>query len=133
MKELEIINEIRKGAGKPGKPIITGIGDDCAVLPYDKGHYLLWGTDMLAEGTHFTVKEAGFKKIGRKAVAVNISDIAAMGGYPKYITVNLGISRRMKKSHVSALYKGIFDICKEYGIKVVGGDTNRSNKLTVDV
>ncbi|MGD2278814.1 MAG: thiamine-phosphate kinase [Candidatus Omnitrophota bacterium] len=133
MKELELIKEIRKGAGKPGKPVVAGIGDDCAVLPYDKGHYLLWGTDMLVEGTHFVVKEAGFKNIGRKAVAVNISDIAAMGGVPKYVTVNLGVTRGIRKPQIRALYEGIFGMCREYGIKVIGGDTNRSDKFIVDV
>jgi thiamine-monophosphate kinase len=110
----------------------TGIGDDCAVLGYDDKRYLLWATDMLVEGTHFRRRD-GYKKIGRKAVAVNISDIAAMGGRPRYITVSLGIPGYMKRPEVKALYDGIFRICREYGIKVIGGDTNRSGKLIIDV
>ncbi|MGB3242100.1 MAG: thiamine-phosphate kinase [Candidatus Omnitrophota bacterium] len=133
MREIEIIGEIRKRAGKPGKPAEIGIGDDCAVLGYDKGRVLLWASDMLVEGTHFNLKKAGYKKIGRKAVAVNISDIAAMGGLPKYITVSIGIPRRIGQASVRAIYDGIFSICAPYGIKVLGGDTVRSNKLVIDV
>ena len=133
MREIEIISEIRKRAGKPGKPMELGIGDECAVLEYDKNRYLLWASDMLVEGTHFKIKNASYGKIGRKAVAVNISDIAAMGGTPKYIIVSLGIPPGTKNSQIRGIYDGIFNICGSYGIKVVGGDTNRSNKLVIDV
>ncbi len=133
MKELKLVDWIRKRAGKPGKKVETGIGDDCAVLGYDKGHYLLWATDMLVEDTHFKLKKASYKKIGHKAVAVNISDIAAMGGVPKYITVTIGIPSKMKERAVGKIYDGIFEICKKYGVKVVGGDTNKSSKLLIDV
>jgi thiamine-monophosphate kinase len=133
MKEVEIVKEIRKRAGKPGKPAKIGIGDDCAVLEYDKGRNLLWASDMLVEGTHFNLRKAGYKKIGRKAVAVNISDIAAMGGLPKYITVSIGVPRSISQASVRAIYDGIFSICASYGIKVLGGDTVRSNKLVIDV
>jgi thiamine-monophosphate kinase len=132
MKETRFIEEIRKMAGRPGRGVKTGIGDDCAVLGYDDKRYLLWAADMLVQGTHFRRKD-GYKKIGRKAVAVNISDIAAMGGVPRYITVSLGIPRYMEKPAVKALYDGIFRICREYGIKVIGGDTNRSGRLVIDV
>jgi thiamine-monophosphate kinase len=88
---------------------------------------------MLVEGTHFNLKDASYGKIGRKAVAVNVSDIAAMGGLPKYITVELGIPPGTKRSSIRGIYNGIFGICADYGIKVVGGDTNRSDKLVIDV
>ena len=133
MKELKLIENIKKRAGRPGGKIETGIGDDCAVLGYDKGHYLLWATDMLVEGTHFNLNKTPYEKIGRKAVAVNISDIAAMGGVPKYITVTIGIPPKVKERAVEKIYDGIFSISKDYGIKVVGGDTNKSGKLVIDV
>jgi thiamine-monophosphate kinase len=88
---------------------------------------------MLIEGTHFKLKDAGCRKIGRKAVAVNISDIAAMGGVPKYITVELGVPPGTKRSSIRSIYDGVFDICADYDIKVIGGDTNRSSKLVIDV
>jgi thiamine-monophosphate kinase len=133
MREIEIIKEIKKRAGRPGKPMETGIGDDCAVLEYDKNRYLLWASDMLVEKTHFKIKDASYKRIGRKAVAVNISDIAAMGGLPKYITVSVGIPPLIKNSDIRKIYDGIFEICSSYGVKVVGGDTNRSDRLVIDV
>jgi thiamine-monophosphate kinase len=133
VKELAIIDQIRKRAGRPCKKVKVGIGDDCAVLDLGGKEYLLWATDMLTEGVHFRVKEAGYKKIGRKAVAVNVSDIAAMGGVPKYITVTLGLPKSTGQVAVKSIYDGIFGICKEYGIKVIGGDTNRSSKLVIDI
>ncbi|MFH1798116.1 MAG: thiamine-phosphate kinase [Candidatus Omnitrophota bacterium] len=133
MRELKIINHIRKQAGKQGKGVKLGIGDDCAVLEYDKKQYLLWASDMLAEGTHFDIKKDSYRAIGRKAVCVNISDISAMGGRPRYITVSIGVPVGMKTSRINAVYDGIFGICKDYGIKVLGGDTVRSHKLVIDV
>jgi len=133
MKEIKIVEEIRKLAGKPGKGIITGIGDDCAVLKHTRDKYLLWAADMLIQGTHFDIKDAGHEKIGRKAIAVNVSDIAAMGGIPKYVTVSLGLPPKRSLNAVRALYRGMNRICKEYGIKIIGGDVNRSDKLVIDV
>ncbi|MFC1643997.1 thiamine-monophosphate kinase, partial [Candidatus Omnitrophota bacterium] len=133
MKELELVARIRKRAGRPGKGVKVGIGDDCAVLEHDAKRYLLWATDMLVEGTHFRLKDAGYDRIGRKAVAVNISDIAAMGGVPRYITVAVGLPAGMKRAVFDAIYGGILSICKEYGIEVVGGDINRSERLIIDI
>ncbi|MEA3490085.1 MAG: thiamine-phosphate kinase [Candidatus Omnitrophota bacterium] len=133
MKELELIKDIRERAGKPGSGVKAGIGDDCAVLDYDRRRYLLWASDMLADGTHFRAGKVPYKKIGHKAVAVNISDIAAMGGVPRYILVSIGIPGGMKKAAVKAIYDGIFSTCKDYGIKVIGGDTVRASCLVIDI
>ncbi|MFQ5952861.1 MAG: thiamine-monophosphate kinase, partial [Candidatus Omnitrophota bacterium] len=133
MREIKIIEGIRKRAGRPGKPVKIGIGDDCAVLEFDRKQHLLWASDMLVEGTHFDVKKSGYKRIGYKAVAVNISDIAAMGGLPRYVTVSLGAPPKIKESEIRSIYSGIFSICKDNGIKVIGGDTVRSSSLVIDV
>ena len=132
MKELKLIKDIKKRAGKPGKGVKLGIGDDCAVLECDKKNYLLWASDMLVEGTHFRLKD-GYEKIGHKAVAVNISDIAAMGGKPLYITVSVGVSPKVSDRAVGKIYDGIFSICRKYGISLVGGDTVRAGRLTIDI
>ena len=132
MKELKLIQDIRKMAGKPAKGVKFGIGDDCAVLEYDKKKYLLWASDMLVEGTHFRKKDS-LKDIGHKAVAVNISDIASMGGMPKYITVSLGVPKRLSASGVKRIYDGILSTCHKYGVSLVGGDTVKARKLTLDV
>ena len=134
MRELKIVEEIRKIAGDPGKGVCVGIGDDSAVLKYDKNKYMLWASDMLIEDVHFNVKKDGYERVGRKALAVNISDIAAMGGTPKYITVSIGIpANRMSENIVKTLYKGLKGLCRKYDVKIVGGDTNRSEKLIIDV
>ncbi len=133
MKELTIIQNIKRSVGKPRKGAVLGIGDDCAVLEYSKNEYMLFAADMLVEGTHFTVKDAGYERIGRKAVAVNISDIAAMCGVPRYITVSIGLPPSDSENLSRGLYKGINKICREYGVQVVGGDTNRSDKIVIDV
>ena len=133
MKEIKLVNDIRRWVGKPGKGVIAGIGDDCAVLEYSKDKYLLWAADMLIEGTHFTAEEAGYEKIGYKAAAVNISDIAAMGGEPKYVTVSLGLPKGATFDAVRKIYRGMTGICSRYGVKIIGGDTNKSDKLTIDV
>lgn len=133
MKEIKFIEEVRRKAGKPAKGLKVGIGDDCAVIKYDNERYLLWSTDMLIEGTHFRLGKTPFKKIGKKAVAVNVSDIAAMGGRPAYITVAVGVPDKLKLSSLRAIYDGIREACRDYGIRTVGGDTNRSDRLVVDV
>lgn len=134
MREMEIIEKIRRRAGAfLEKGVRIGIGDDCAVLDYDDTRYLLWAVDMLIEGTHFKTGKASYKKIGQKAVAVNISDIAAMGGTPKYILVSFGAPFGIKTSKINAIYDGIFDICRKYGISIVGGNTARSSKIIIDI
>ena len=133
MKELQLVEYIRKTAGKPADGVIEGIGDDCAVVKYRKNEHLLVASDMLVDRTHFEIKKCGYEKIGRKAVAVNISDIAAMGGDPKYITVSIGIPGHVKIPQIKQIYKGVKKICSEYGILLIGGDTNRSKVLVIDV
>ncbi|MBN2097745.1 MAG: thiamine-monophosphate kinase [Candidatus Omnitrophica bacterium] len=113
------------------KSVIQGIGDDTAVLPYTKESYLLFTTDMLIEGVHFSRQEATFTQIGRKALAVNISDIAAMGGVPKYAVVSLGLPRGLCLRAVDDIMRGINTLAQEYGLNIVGGDTVRSSKITL--
>ncbi|MFH1847133.1 MAG: thiamine-phosphate kinase [Candidatus Omnitrophota bacterium] len=133
MEEMKFINKIRKRAGSLPKGVKLGIGDDCAVIEYSNTHYLLWASDMLVEDTHFILKGTPYEKIGYKAVSVNISDIAAMGGVPKYITINIGVPANMKETQIHDIYKGIFKICKDYKITVLGGDTNASDKFVISV
>ncbi len=133
MKEIKFVENIRVRAECAGKGVIAGIGDDSAVLKYDSRRHLLWATDMLVEDVHFSLKDTSFNKIGRKAVAVNISDIAAMGGVPKYITVSIAVPSYVTVKNLNNIYDGIFEICKKYGISLVGGDTNKSDKLVIDV
>lgn len=133
MREIKFIEYLQKRSGKPAKGVKAGIGDDCAVLEFSKDKYLLWASDMLVSGTHFTPEKDPFKKVGRKACAVNISDIAAMGGTPKYITVSIGVPSNRKDASLKEIYDGMYSICKEYDVQIVGGDTVRADKLVLDV
>jgi len=131
MQELEFVKYLtRKFRAKP--PVIRGIGDDCAVLEYTRDKYMLLACDMIIEGTHFTKKATPYQ-IGWKAMAVNISDIASMGGVPKYALVSAGVPRNKGMKFLKEITKGIEKICKKYKILVIGGDTNSSDKTVLNV
>ena len=119
--EFELIGTIKKSVPVE-KEVVKGIGDDAAVLPLDKKRNLLLTTDMLVGGVHFDLKE-NKKLVGRKALAVSISDIVAMGGVPKFAVVSLGVSRGMCVQGVKDIYQGLSKLAKEFGVSVVGGDT----------
>lgn len=103
-----------------------GIGDDAAVI--DAGNdYMLISTDMLLEGVHFDLSYMPLKHLGYKAVAVNVSDIAAMNGKPEQITIGLGLSNRFSLEAIDELYEGIRAACESYKVDLVGGDTTSSS------
>jgi thiamine-monophosphate kinase len=104
---------------------IKGIGDDAAVID-TAGKELVVSTDLLLEGIHFDLSYSPLKHLGYKAVAVNISDIAAMNAIPKQITVSLGLSNRFSVEAIEELYEGIKAACDEYKVDLVGGDTSAS-------
>lgn len=105
---------------------IKGIGDDAAVIDTGSDEYTLVSTDMLIEGVHFDLSYAPLKHLGYKAVAVNVSDIAAMNGTPRQITVSIGLSNRFSVEAIDELYAGIQTACEAYKVDLVGGDTSAS-------
>ena len=104
---------------------VKGVGDDCAVID-NAGKKTLVTTDLLLEGIHFDLTYMPLKHLGYKAVAVNLSDVYAMNGTPRQITVSLGISKRFTVEHINELYAGIYAACERYGVDLVGGDTSAS-------
>lgn len=104
---------------------LKGIGDDAAVLDYQDKQVLVT-TDLLLEGVHFDLIYVPLKHLGYKAAVVNFSDIYAMNGQPKQITVSLGISKRFSVEDLEDLYEGIHLACDHYGVDLVGGDTSAS-------
>ncbi len=137
--EFGLIQRFQKIFGAQ-KGIIRGSGDDAAVLPLTRSHRLLFTTDAILEGHHFTLKKTPLypKKatpfeIGWKAIAVNISDIAAMGGVPRYAVVVLGVRRDLPISFYEAMGRGMKAISRKFGVVIVGGDIDRSEKLFVSV
>jgi thiamine-monophosphate kinase len=129
--EFGLIERIKRMI-KTDSSVIKGIGDDCAVLRFDRDKYLLSTSDMIVEDVDFTRKDEPYL-IGRKSLAVSISDIAACAGNPRYAIISLGIPKYSTVKFVDRIIKGIVDLAKSYKINIVGGDLSRSSKLTIDV
>ncbi len=104
---------------------LVGVGDDAAVLDYASKQVLVT-TDLLLEGIHFDLVYVPLKHLGYKAAVVNFSDIYAMNGRPKQITVSLGVSKRFSVEDLEQIYEGIALACTQYGVDLVGGDTSAS-------
>ena len=113
-------------------PLRLGIGDDAAAWGANDATELLT-TDTLVQGVHFTPKTSGWHDLGWKAMAVNLSDIAAMGGTPLYATVTLGLAGDALVGDLDALYDGMLEACRTYGATIVGGDVVRSPVFFVTV
>lgn len=112
---------------------VKGIGDDAAVLSYADKQVLVT-TDLLLEGVHFDLMYVPLKHLGYKSAIVNFSDIYAMNGQPKQITVSLGISKRFSVEDLEQLYAGIELACRTYGVDLIGGDTSASlTGLTISI
>lgn len=125
--EIGLIERIRQATPAPMRSeTIRAIGDDAAVFDMGDTDYGLISTDMLLEGVHFDLSYTPLKHLGFKAVAVNVSDIAAMNGLPMQITVSLGLSSRFPVEAVDELYEGIRAACAAYNVDLVGGDTTTS-------
>ena len=124
--EFGLIDRIHSKFTTQNHETIKGIGDDAAVIDVgDK--YMLISTDMLLEGIHFDLSYTPLRHLGYKAVAVNISDIAAMNGIAKHITVSIGLSNRISVEAIDELYEGIRFACEDYKVDLVGGDTSASH------
>lgn len=123
--EFGLIDHISKKFSLTNKTSLKGIGDDAAVIQGGDDVVLL-STDMLVEGIHFDLSYTPLTHLGYKAVAVNVSDIAAMNGKAEQVTVSIAISNRFSFEAVDALYEGIKAACKNYNVDLVGGDTTSS-------
>lgn len=130
--EIGLIKRIAKRA-KTDKSVVQGIGDDTAVMHWTKDRYLLFTCDMLVEDTHFMRKSATPFQIGWKAMCRNISDIAAMGGVPKYALVSASLDPELSVKFADEVYRGIEAAARRFGVSVVGGDTSRSKKIVIDI
>jgi thiamine-monophosphate kinase len=112
---------------------IKGVGDDAAVIGAGEKVILL-STDLLVEGIHFDLTYMPFRHLGYKAAVVNISDIAAMNGIPKHMTVSLAVSSKFSAEALEELYAGITTACEKYKVDLVGGDTSSNVKgLTISI
>lgn len=125
--EFALIARLRRAVRVRTEGALVGIGDDAAVLRPAPGRLLLATADLLVEGVHFDLGLMDPFALGRKAVAVNVSDIAAMGGYPRHALVSLALpSRRATPAFLDPLYRGLEAAGERHGVSLVGGDLGRS-------
>lgn len=124
--EFGLIDRITQGITPVNKETVKGVGDDAAVLQFQDGEEALVSTDLFMEGVHFDLTYFPLRHLGYKAVIANISDIYAMNGTPKQITVSLALSRKFCIEDVEELYTGIKLACERYGVDIIGGDTTSS-------
>lgn len=123
--EFGLIRHLTDKIELKNESTLKGVGDDAAVLDY-KEKQVLVTTDLLLEGIHFDLTYVPMKHLGYKSAVVNFSDIYAMNGQPKQITVSLGISKRFSVEDLEDLYSGINLACEVYGVDIIGGDTSAS-------
>lgn len=124
--EFGLIRRLTEGIELKNESSKYGVGDDAAVLSYPTEKQVLITTDLLMEGVHFDLIYVPLKHLGYKAAVVNFSDIYAMNGTPKQITVSLALSKRFSVEDMEELYAGIRLACEEYDVDIVGGDTSSS-------
>lgn len=125
--EFGLIDRLTKDIALTNSSSLKGVGDDAAVMEYHDTEVLVT-TDLLLEGIHFDLTYVPLRHLGYKSAVVNFSDIYAMNGTPRQITVSLGVSKRFAVEHMDALYDGIRKACDVYGVDLVGGDTTSSRQ-----
>jgi len=131
--EFGLIKHLTKDFEKKNSSTVLGVGDDAAIMDY-KEKQVLVTTDLLLEGIHFDLVYVPLMHLGYKSAVVNFSDIYAMNGFPKQITVSLGVSKRFSVEDIEELYAGIKLACDKYGVDLVGGDTSASaTGLTISI
>lgn len=124
--EFGLIDRLTKDFPLSNDSSVLGVGDDCAVIKIPEGKEALVTTDLLLEGIHFDVRYVPLRHLGYKAAVANFSDVYAMNGTPRQITVSIGVSSRFTVEHIDEIYSGIRLACRAYGVDLVGGDTSAS-------
>ncbi len=128
LREFELIRLLHRRFGRSTPSVIRGIGEDAAVIKTSAKDALLATTDLLAEGIHFDLAHAGFETVGYRAAIANLSDIAAMGGTPRFLFVALAIPAHYQTSQIIALYRGLMRACRPFDVCLTGGDTSASRQ-----
>ena len=123
--EFGLISRLTDGHNPKNSSTLYGVGDDCAVLDYPDKEVLVT-TDMLMEGVHFDLTYIDMQTLGYKSAMVNISDIFAMNGTPRQMTVSMALSKRFAVEDVENFYSGLRMACEKWGVDIVGGDTTSS-------
>ena len=131
--EFALIERIAQIVEQADERVILTIGDDTAVVKKSELDYALLTTDLMVEDVHFTLKSITPHQLGYKSIAVNISDIAAMGGLPRYAVVSLALPPETEVAYVEDIYRGMAEVSRANDVRIVGGDVTRSDKLIINV
>jgi len=131
--ELRALKLIKERLGKESQKVTLGIGDDCAAVSFTPGHMVLVTTDTQVEGTHFNNADITPRTLGRKSVAVSVSDIAAMGGVPRYLVISAGFPGNLDEKYLNSIIQGFIDAEAEFDVKVIGGNLSTSKAIFIDV
>ncbi|MDI6689983.1 MAG: thiamine-phosphate kinase [Actinomycetota bacterium] len=131
--EFGLIRRISKMAAVKDKRIIVPIGDDAAVVTSDPNLLLILTSDILVEGVHFKLDTTSPNELGYKAMAINISDIAAMAGIPRFALVSMGLKPKTSVEFAEAIYRGMMKAIRKYHLTLVGGDTTEAPHITLSV
>ena len=130
--EFGLIDLLAKMAGGGDERLLIGIGDDAAAWRGDDSIQLA-SVDSFIEGVHFTPETTPWQDVGWKALAINLSDIAAMGGIPRYALVSLSLPDDTEVEDVAALYNGMLNLAKQYGVSIIGGDISRAPMVAISI
>jgi thiamine-monophosphate kinase len=132
--EFALIQKLKEIAERTNPPaaLVMGIGDDAAAWKSEPG-LTLASTDCLVEGVHFTMETTNWYDLGWKSLAVNLSDIAAMGGRARYALVTLGLPRTVEVEGIMQLYSGMAELGKKHGVSIVGGDTSAASCIFINL
>ena len=132
--EFGFISDLEKKYKPDTSEVLKGIGDDAAAFLNEDNYAVLLTTDMLIENIHFRISDISAKELGFKSLAVNLSDIAAMGGKPQNVFLSLGIPDKISYEYLTDLYTGMEDLKKQYDLNIIGGDTSSSgNDLFINI
>lgn len=132
LTEIELVRGIRRVLSGSAPGVVVGVGDDAAVVD-PRPHPAVLTADMLVEGVHFEIGATAPHDLGHKAVTVNVSDIAAMGGSPRFGLACLAVSKKLEASWIMELYGGMRQAANDYGMTLVGGDTSRGEVAVISV
>ena len=133
MRETEIVQLIRQLAGHKGDQILKGIGDDAAIFRPRAGEDLVFTSDFVLEGRHFTLDTHSAADIGHKALARSLSDLAAMGSEPAFCLVSLAVPSALSQTWIRNFYKGFLALAQRHKLTLAGGDLARFETVVVDV
>lgn len=123
--EFKLIEALTKEPRR--QEVVKGVGDDCAVFEYSEKEYMIVTTDMIVDNDHFSREYFSPEEIGIKLVESNVSDIAAMGGYPVYAFIGMTLKKETEAEWVASVYKGVYSRSDFYGFDILGGDTTHGD------